>query len=373
MQKKIKIFTIAPPRVSGLDVLLPLIFQIAFEKGSLAEAKILIKSADLYASAMQIPEFKYIFERTKNEIFISSSKKNKLIKYVQITYKLMVYASKFECLILLHETDVSPIARTWKKIGQIFNIKIVRYAKGLTPKIDHAFQKKPARSTVSDLMLCFDKQHENHAKNALGYRTLKIGHPHLFASWKGLVADRVSQKRPIPPVHVQSIGVFTSSVVDHVYSEKELFEWCESVFKCITTYNPRLLVVIKNHPMNTRRQIYEIERLANRYIDYFSFSMANACTVAMSCTTTISPISTVAIDAALFNSKVIIYQPISEKWLNRHPSESFLKPYHFPHVHSENDLLLWLSTSARTRNHLSQYLQDRFNPGHGLYERLKNT
>ena len=345
MKNSVLIFS--PPRLSGYDVVIPLLYELHTQCDGNLKVIMACKNKNPFYNALNIPEFNFLVSEMTLDIF--NIKNNKLIKcitYFFLFYIFFIKHFQYNKFIFLYYSDRSPIARLTLKISSLFGISVIRIPKTAALKTN---MSKSADSIPKKNELALSLTPEDTAiAKSLGFRNVvEIAHPHLLKSWKKVIDNYTKERLKLQSK--PSVAVLLASTVEGIFDEAELYQWCEDVFYVLSKTHRNFSIALKPHPMNRPHQIKKIIDIARNHHTDISFPVSHICTVASCSPVTIAPVTWAALDAIFFGSNLVVYQTFSSNWLARHPEKSFCSEWGVTHLQDRNYLAAWLSAPTKPK------------------------
>lgn len=124
-------------------------------------------------------------------------------------------------------------------------------------------------------------------------------------------------------------GVFSGSVVDEIYSEEDLRVFFDEVFGVLSKHYPGSQVLVKRHPME--RSDVPRESASNASGLNVHFVDDHPGVVAASSSCIIATHTSAVIDSLGVGIPTILHHKFSSKWMKRHPERSSFLSLGIPH------------------------------------------
>lgn len=335
----LRVFSIAPPRLGGLDLLIPI--YIEMKRCGNVSIELIVEN-DLLLKQLKRDTFLHreLFDNIDKITFIRrkrvNSSSNLFIKFLTIFlvfWKLLgisfrIFNSKAP--ILMHSSHLGD----W--LVRLMN-KLVKKKKGITvahyklmtlPKKLENYHKN-----FGDIFLCFSDAFISHGDSIIKNGYISIGYPRLYESWLSTLRNNskhfVDKEIRVPlSCNEKPLSVlFLPSTVKGVFEENELKEWIIEVLSALSKVFPESLVVLKPHPMQDMEHLKALLKSQSYHKCFISF--LNPGLLASEARVVISHHSATIIDALALQTPVIQHQVLTNHWVKRHPDGSkFLKLGH---------------------------------------------
>ena len=333
----LKVFSIAPPRLGGLDLLIPIYIEMK-RRGNVSIE--LIVENELILKQLKKDNFLHqkLFDNIDKISFIRrkkvSSSSNLIIKALNIflvVWELMGISFRVlnsKAPILMHSSHLGD----W--LVRLMN-KLVKKKKGITVahfKLMTLFTKainsntKSDQKNFGDIFLCFDEAFISNRDSAIKSRYIAIGYPRLYKSWLNTLRNNSKHyvdKEIRDPLlcNEKSLSVlFLPSTVKGVFEKSELKEWIIEVLSSLSKVFPESLVVLKPHPMQDIEHLKTILKAQSNHSYFISFLHPGL--LASEARIIISHHSSTIIDALALQTPVIQHQVLTKHWVDRHPEGS---------------------------------------------------
>lgn len=335
----LKIFSLAPPRLGGLDMLLPIFVEMKLYGDVYIELVV-----DDYSLLNQLERDVFLSNQVTNIIDRITVLPKKEIRNesnkIKIFFSILILLKNIIGLlrriifsknsILMHYGSVKTLM-----IG--FLSKIIRWKGGLT--IGHfkvmdrlapndKFIRKKNSSEFGDFFICFNKQDVQGWSQKSQDKTIEIGYPRLYKSWLGIL-NTLSKKYLEDDLNIaiddktkSIVAIFLPSTVKGIFEESELIEWIHEVIFCLNHVFPNDLIVLKPHPMQNIKLVEEV--LVKMNCKNNTISYIHPGLLASQATLVVSHHSSTIIDALALNKPVIQHHNFTKHWLKRHPEGSSL-------------------------------------------------
>jgi hypothetical protein len=325
-----KVFSFIPPRLGGLDMLLPIFIKLKREKPSVYLEAIftgpkcweqLKREPFLFEQFNIVVDRITILPRNVDSIFSMQS----LIHYMMLIGIVIRVSASQSPRILHTRLDGGRLIR-W-----IYTIAKLR--KGITYGHMNGLALLLERLPVStssvwdgDGFLCFGSRDEEYLR-AKGHLNLyAIGYPRLYKDWLEIVRKEGGCyfNTEIRKIGLKNSGtivtLFLGSTVPNIFELHELDDWLSSAVKAIRVTVPNAAIIVKPHPMQKKKDINYIFRKVedkNIWVSYLHPSL-----LALNSKIVIAFHTSTIIDALALNIPTIQYQHFTENWLKAHPEGS---------------------------------------------------
>lgn len=334
----LKVLSLAPPRLGGLDMLLPIFIEMKMYGDVSIELAIDDKS---------------LLDQLKRDPFLSKKIKEVVDKMTILPKKEIRgdtnILTKISSIFIFFKNIIGMTIRlifsknpVFMHSGSIDTLligyiaKIIKIKEGYTighfKLMDRLFIKdKSAMSEntdqFGDFFICFNKRDIISWKKEYQNKTIEIGYPRLYKSWIDIL-NSSSKKYLEDDLDItlknnkSLIAIFLPSTVKNIFEESELKDWILEVTSCVHNVFPKALIILKPHPMQNISIVKDalIEtKNKNNIISYIHPGL-----LASQATLVISHHSSTIIDALALNKPVIQHHKFTDHWLKRHPEGSSL-------------------------------------------------
>jgi hypothetical protein len=206
-----------------------------------------------------------------------------------------------------------------------------------------------ATPAADEVMLCLSEHTVAQARQAGFNRARGIGFPRLYHSWlthvRAVAPKIVSESAPWA-VDQGFAVVLLSSTVPGVFEVEELDQWFNEVIGSLRKHHPRLRVLIKPHPLQRPDQLDRLTAQLNPTREAVTHlhvnALASVCQFAVSCA------SSVILDVLAMGTPVVLHQRFTNHWLARHPEGSKFLNLGVPHSFDETSLARQLIGLTKT-------------------------
>ncbi len=326
-----KLFSIIPPRLGGLDLILPLFIKL---KTQYPNIKIEIVFMDDKAYN-DLPRDEFLYKEVKDctdKIYHLKPQKggklrNRIFSFLN-SLPLFIQILTTYNPVLIHSTlEESLFIRLLSKVvrmrrGKIFtHLPSLHITIGVSPR-DRNFGKVPDM----DAFLYFGNADLAYLKNRKFPNFIQMGYPRLFSIWKENVIDKspVMVEKELKEKNLSSTlklsTVFVPSTVESVFNIDELRDWLKSVLEILRESFPQDLILLKPHPLQKMEIVEDVLRDMND--GNISISFLHAGILAASSQLVISHHSSSIVDSMGLHIPYIQYQRFTPHWLQRHPNGS---------------------------------------------------
>lgn len=339
MKKKLKVFSLAPPRLGGLDMLLPIFMEMKLYGNVYIELVIddnsLIDqlSKDPFLSKQVTDIIDKVTLLPKKEIRSSTNKLAKISSILMLLINILGLLKRLSFSknpVLMHSGSVKTmmtgfLAKITKRKGgvTIGHFKVMdRLA------VNDKYVTKKNLLEFGDFFICFNKQDVKSWSLESQNQTIEIGYPRLYKSW--LETLKISSKKyleddlniTLDGKAESLVSIFLPSTVKGIFEERELKEWIQEVIFCLDSVFPDALIVLKPHPMQNitivEEALAEINNKSSN-ITYLHSGLLASQSILI-----VSHHSSTIIDALALNKPVVQHHKFTEHWLKRHPEGSSL-------------------------------------------------
>ena len=318
------IVVVAPPRMSGLDVIIPLMYRY---KQICPNSHIYIIFRDL---CLREELKKELVLNTAYEKFITEQifLRGKRKLNVLALFKVLFMLARSNKPTLLHSQDASiGLVGVLTKFTKIRKGKIFCYPKTSAITLGRVPLKKITENSEGDGYLCFNHTEYLYAQKSGRRNIHQIGFPRFYDAWHNHIESLTHSiiPRELPELFVESssnkpILLLLSSVVSNVFEKEELYEWFTEVVSVIKTIFPSSWILVKPHPMQRQEHLSYLRSLINH--EKIIFTKLHCGLLASITRLTISSSSSAILDILIMKKPVILHQKFTKHWLKRHPEKS---------------------------------------------------
>jgi hypothetical protein len=327
-----KLFSILPPRLGGLDLILPLYIKLKEHNPKIKIEIIFMDDKayrDLFRDDFLYPEVKNCVDR------IYRLKPQKGIKFVNRihsfinTIPLLIQILTCRNPFLIHSIlEESLFIKLVSKVVRIRGGKIYTHMPSLHITIGVAAPDKEfGKAPDMDAFLYFGKADTAYLANRDFPRYIQIGYPRLFSFWKKYIRHKSPalvknelKKNNLPSIS-KIVTVFVPSTVENVFNVSELEDWLKSVLNILRINFPEDVIFLKPHPLQKMEILEKVTKKINNKKIIISYLHAGI--LASSSQLVISHHSSTVVDSMGLSVPSIHYQKFTTHWLERHPDGSF--------------------------------------------------
>ncbi|MBF0186652.1 MAG: hypothetical protein HQL50_01870 [Magnetococcales bacterium] len=343
------IFSIIPPRLGGLDVLLPIYLEIRRDHPD-AKIHLLFIEPSVYSKLKRDP---FLYQETLRVCDSISHLYSWGKPGIEVLRYLMALVCLIPSLIRLLATKApilfygsSPDSRTVRWMSAIARFRggwVVQHPPALGLLRDSIMVDIVENKNASDLFACYS-MNDLHLleKYGLNHPVAAIGYPRLYPGW----LDRIREVAPkmmekeitrlgFDPKS-QVVSLFLGSWVKGIYNLEELDTWIEITVPLVRKKYPNALILLKPHPMSKREHLEKI-------LEQIGDNRAVLCYLHASIIATRSDLivglhSGVLLDAIASGTPTIQFQEFTPHWLRRHPDKSVYLRLKHPLAENLEDL-----------------------------------
>jgi len=350
------IFSVVPPRLGGIDMLLPIYLEMK-RSGSVNIELIFVD--DFVFRQLERDDF--LFAQVSNCVDKISFLPKKNIKAssnpVIMFYRLLLFFLKFSGvlyrIINTHKPVMMHSGRLSSSLLRIFH-QAIKFRGGCTVAhfnlmlLDVSNDKKKinAQDDFGDIFICFDKKNVSSWDNSSKNKCIEIGYPRLYESWLEILRNNSKYyvQKHIKETAAQMLPLvvlFLPSTVKDVFDDDELKDWIFETVSCLSEHFDDALIVLKPHPMQNFKHLVSVLDELNNQKCIVSFLHPGI--LAAEAKLVISHHSTSIFDALASKTPVIQHQNFTPHWLQRHPEGSFLLDLGHPWTKNVDDLMVELN------------------------------
>lgn len=174
-----------------------------------------------------------------------------------------------------------------------------------------------------------------------------MGYTKLYPAWQQhlKVLARDLRRRLFPEEQIATtnraqcpvtFAVFSGSVVETVYSEDDLRFFFDEVFSVLSKEYPGSQVLVKCHPMDKSDISKDAAALAQGLKIHFVDDHPGAVAASSNCV--IATHTSAIIDSLGYGTPTILHQKFSNEWMQRHPEKSSFLSLGVPYSHDSKTL-----------------------------------
>lgn len=341
------IFSVSPPRLGGLDMLLPLFMEIKRARPKTKIVLIFLESRPyrdlrrdpfLFGEVLRVVADMVHINRDANGTSLAGKMKT-LVRFLPVLARMFTSPK----LVLLHSRGIiSPFMKVLYGITRLMGGKVYEHFNGLALTIGRKPEKTIADSNEGDGFLCFSA-HDIPYLRAMGRKRIHpIGYTRLFTTWLdrvrevgGSMVEAECERLGLDPSS-DMVSLFLGSTVPGLFDLSELEQWLETAIKVVGRKLPEVSILIKPHPMQDLKHL-------NRFLEGMGaknvrITHLHPCLLAEEAKLVIAHHTSTIIDALVLGTPTIQFQEFTPHWLKRHPEgSSFLRVGSLP-AHTEKEL-----------------------------------
>jgi len=358
--KRKTLLSIAPPKIGGVDFLLPMFLAIKKQKDDISIELLIVNKMlgdELYANKFLMDELELLsvnitsigwepkkisFQNVIGNRKVMINLFNSIVRLLLFIFKLILDKN----VIMIHAGTVRRgLMRVLACVVHYRGGEVYAHNKVMTITFGRDDVGIREREGCEDGVLLFENS------SCVGGAYHVIGYPKLYDAWTDLIKDRGLDFRK-NSLNADSgamvVSLFLSSIVDNVFNADDYEEWLCEVLFVIEDIFPEAIVLIKPHPPVSRYRGI-IESIINgSSIKYIVVTDVHSGVVASASDLVVSSHSSVIIDAMSVNVPVVFHQFFTEHWKVRHPEKSsFL---HLGLLHSQDKHSLKIAIWAVLEN-----------------------
>ena len=306
-----RVVAFAPPRIGGLDVLLPILYELKLKTN--CKIVFVFRNEDLKKELYKHYFLNRVFEKvvdlsiTLKPSFLNLKSRLLLLKLVLNSF---FYKKN---IILTSERTKSFIINLMSVVTRVRKGQVFIYPRGMF------FRTEKTVNTCSlydrkDILCCLGAD-EYYLSKKNGFRAVHIGYPRLYYSWVDLLKNQTNNEIPN-----NFVCILLSHTVEGVFGRDELREWINEVVE-VTRYKMGLIpILIKPHPMQDLEHLELIlHSLSDSNIKVFKGYTGEILSKSK---LVICHHSSTMIDSVTMGVPTIQYLNLTEHWLKRHPEKS---------------------------------------------------
>ncbi len=328
------LITIAPLRVGGLDMLLPVFIKIK-EAAPSTNIILVFLEISTYDELKKNPFLYGRYIAVVNSIVFL--KKEQFRKSIKGTFTVGLNLSKFLLKLLLAPDVVvfqsrgleSPLMKMISYIVRKKRGRIYEHSNSLG-FFDERKLKTKFTPDKCDGHICFSSDDVKYLKLEGKKKIHPIGYPRLYRDWKDLVIKvsknelETESARLGLSLDARFVSVFLGSTVEGLFDLDELEQWIEVVLESIRSRLNDDIILIKPHPMQNMEHL----EICLKKLNYknVAITFLHPCVLSVGSKLVITHHTSTVVDAMAFKAPTIQFIRLTQKWLKRHPEESsFIK------------------------------------------------
>lgn len=337
------VFSVAPPRLGGIDMLMPIYMEMK-RVGSVNIELIFLD--DL--AFRQLKRDDFLFRQVSecvNKISLLSKNKVKTSSNPAVKFfHLLLFILKLLGVLYRITITQKPVMMHCGRVSDSFLgllHRAIKRKKGFTVahfKLMHLFVNDDnkhlnVQDKFGDIFICFNKTNISSWDKSSKNKCIEIGYPRLYESWLNNLRknSKYYVQKHIKETAEQQLSsmavLFLPSTVKGVFEEEELKEWILEVVYCLSEQFGDALIVLKPHPMQNFNHLDSILNELNNKRCIVSFLHPGI--LAAEAKLVVSHHSSTIVDALALEIPVIQHQNFTPHWLERHPEgSSFLELGH---------------------------------------------
>ena len=345
------VFSVAPPRLGGIDMLLPIYMEMK-RAGSVNIE--LIFFDDLAFRQLKRDDFLFwqitecvdkISLLSKNKVKTSSNLAIKffylilfIIKVLGILYRITITQKP----VMMHSGQVSTFF-----LGALH--RAIKRKKGFTVGhfnlmnlfINDDRKQLNVQGDFGDIFICFNKKNISSWDKSSKNKCIEIGYPRLYEPW---LSNLRKNSKYYVQKHIEktAAGLLSMAVLflpstSKFFEEEELKVWILEVVYCISEQFDDALIVLKPHPMQNLKHLDSILNDLNNKRCILSFLHPGI--LAAEAKLVVSHHSSTIVDALALETPIIQHQNFTSHWLARHPEGSCFLELGHPWTKDVDDLM----------------------------------
>ena len=328
------IFSIATPKLGGLDMLLPMFMQIKRTRPGIGIVLVFLESRPykaltqdpfLFGEVSRVVDGMIHVNRDSNGTGLYGAIKTS-VRFLPVLARMLVSPR----LVLLHSRGIVSLSmKVLYGVTKLMGGRAYEHFSGLALTLGRTPDKK-SEGGEGDGFLCFSANDAEYLRAMGRTRIHAMGYTRLFPAW----IERVREMSgPMVAAECERLGLdpgadvaalFLGSTVPGLFDLFELEKWLESAVKTVDSALKGASILIKPHPMQ------DMEHLV-RFLDGIGsgnvrVTHLHPCLLADRSKLVIAHHTSTIIDAMAVGTPTIQFQEFTEKWMKRHPEgSSFLR------------------------------------------------
>lgn len=330
MTRRPYVYWLAPPRIGGLDVLVPMLCELR-ASGAISGCCVVIEDRKAFDALPDNALLHSLLYENADRVWPLFADGSATAGMFGRIARLTGFARLFAGILSRRDVMFIHACKHRRRlVGAIAGLVRMRGGKTLFHPASMAL---PANGTRVDLTRADAEIVTIFApegyETALGRVAVSLGYPRAMPGWQARVgawidarngrAERTT-RRGNRTADAPRIATFMSSTVDNVFEAADLEKWSDALGRALRKVYPKARVAIKPHPLSSPEEVART---------LLSFSGQEAVIVhehptavcAMS-DVVVTPHSTTVIDALASGKPTVGFQELTEKWLARHPDGS---------------------------------------------------
>lgn len=329
-----QIFLLAPPRIGGFDVAIPLLLQVVVCSPAM-RVTCIAGNGETLSELERDPLLSYAFNTVVGGCYILRSKR-KGWPYLPSVVRATLAIMRSSHPVLLHTGAANAgFSSLLAFLVRIFGGRVIRLPGSSAITLGRE-QKVNLITASDDTYLCFNTNEAEFARKR-GYKEVcVVGFPRFYKAWCDHVAFHAGamMAKELPAAArnrtERDIGlIFLGSTVAGIYEESELESWFSEVISILRRDHPDMVLLIKPHPKQNQSQLSRLEGLLNPNREAITHLHASA--LASLAKLAVSSSSSVILDILAMGTPVVLHQKFTSHWLEHHPEVSGYLHVGLPH------------------------------------------
>lgn len=328
------LFAVLPPRLGGLDMLLPLFTEIKHVRPQTKVTLLFVEERvyhDLHRDRFLSAEVARVVDSERRLRKNGGGLVDVLMAGPAFLHTLTEIATARDPILLHSRGTDSPLVKLLCAAVKLKGGAIYQHFAGMPLTMGRLAAGPGRRGNEGKAFLCFSDHDVEFLRNAGYDRLIPIGYPRLYPTW----IDRIRQVADeLVASECRTLGmsasdghlaVFLGSMVEGLYPEAELADWVRDVIATAQARLPGVPVLIKPHPMEKPYVLEMIEDII-RDVPSAGLTHLHPSVLASSARLVVAHHTSTIIDALAMGAPTIQFQELTPHWLERHPEgSSFLR------------------------------------------------
>lgn len=325
------LFALLPPRLGGLDMILPLLYEI--KQSTPGSCVHLIFLEEKVYSDLRRDPFLFSEVNTIADTIVHFRKPFRSgFSYLRASVVLMAVVGRIltakRALLLQSRGVTSGLTGILHRVVKFKKGATYQHFNGMALNIGKKNRKETLKQgEEGDAFLCFSQHDVAFFNSNIKDRVKLIGYPFLYPGWKKRIQEVAStfleQEATRCSINIDQgyVLLLLGSSVKDLYNPEELLQWIDDVLTVVEQKQLNLPVLIKPHPMEKPDLLDEIRQTyCETGLRVMSF--LHPAILATKAKLAVAHHTSTIIMSMSLGIPTIQYQEFTEHWLKRHPEGS---------------------------------------------------
>ena len=327
------VFSIAPARLGGLDLLIPL-FSALKEKAPFSKVHLLFleerplldlkKNPFLEEQFKCVVDVKYLTKKNGTNNTLLEKIFNKCLKFSTCFVFVLRLASARNKVLLHSRLKRNRLSIIFHWINHVTGGRTFCHFNSMIMSGDLSSSKRQRVEIPCDHFLFFGPHDKTKLKEiGMVNRAVQIGYPRFFCRWQKSVKEAgvnyVSGEleRYNLPRNSEIVSFFLGSTVEGIFSRQELENWLIHSLNVVRRKIPNAFIFIKPHPMQDMGHLERVIKATG--LSRVGVTHLNAGLLASRSKFVITHHTSTILDAMCMKVPTILFLELTPEWLKVHP------------------------------------------------------